>query len=39
MTTNSELSTSEPKKQKLTKLTTRTGTVSQKWRSQKGYQW
>ena len=35
MTTNSQLSTTEPKKQKLkqTKQTTRTGTESQKWRS------
>ena len=34
MTTNSQLSTNEPKKQKQTKQTTRTGTESQKWRSQ-----
>ena len=34
MTTNSELSTSEPKKTKTkSKQTTRTGTESQKWRS------
>ena len=35
MTTNSQLSTIEPKKQKQkrTKQTTRTGTESQKWRS------
>ena len=35
MTTNSQLSISEPKKQKLkqSKKTTRTGTESQKWRS------
>ena len=36
MTTNSQLSTTEPKKtqkQKQTKQTTRTGTESQKWRS------
>ena len=32
MTTNSQLSTTESKKQK-TKQTTRTGTESQKWRS------
>ena len=32
MTTNSHLSTTEPKKQKQTKQTTRTGTESQKWR-------
>ena len=36
MTTNSQLSTTEPKKQKLTKQTTRTGTESQKWRSHGG---
>ena len=34
MTTNSQLSTTEPKKQ--TKQTTRTGTESQKWRSHGG---
>ena len=33
MTTNSQLSITEPKKQKQTKQTTRTGTESQKWRS------
>ena len=34
MTTNSQLSTTEPKnEQKQTKQTTRTGTESQKWRS------
>ena len=33
MTTNAQLSTTEPKKQKQTKQTTRTGTESQKWRS------
>ena len=32
MTTNSQLSTTEPKKQKQTTQTTRTGTESQKWR-------
>ena len=36
MTTNSQLSTSEPKKQKQTKQTTRTGTEPQKWRSHGG---
>ena len=36
MTTNSQLSTTEPKKQKLTQQTTRTGTESQKWRSHGG---
>ena len=35
MTTNSQLSTTEHKKTK-TKQTTRTGTESQKWRSQGG---
>ena len=35
MTTNSQLSMKEPKKSK-TKQTTRTGTESQKWRSQRG---
>ena len=34
MTTNSQLSTTEPKKQ--TKQTTRTGTESQKWRPHGG---
>ena len=33
MTTNSQLSTTEPKKQKQTKQTTRTETESQKWKS------
>ena len=33
MTTNSQLSTTEPKKQKQTKQTSRTGTESQKWGS------
>ena len=38
MTTNSQLSTTKPKKknQKQTKQTTRTGTDSQKWRSHGG---
>ena len=38
MTTNSQLSTTEPKKQKQkqTKQTARTGTESQKWRSHRG---
>ena len=38
MTTNSQLSTIEPKKQKQkqTKQTTRSGTESQKWRSHGG---
>ena len=40
MTTNSQLSTTEPEKQKqnpkTTKQTTRTGTESQKWRSHGG---
>ena len=37
MTINSQLLTTEPKKtQKQTKKTTRTGTESQKWRSQGG---
>ena len=39
MTTNSQVSTTEPKniqKQKQTKQTTRTGTESQKWRSHAG---
>ena len=36
MTTNSQLSTTELKKQKQTKQTTRTGTESQKWRSHEG---
>ena len=33
MTTKSQLSTIEPKKQKQIQQTTRTGTESQKWRS------
>ena len=36
MTTNSQVSTTECKKQKQTKQTTRTGTESQKWRSRGG---
>ena len=36
MITNSQLSTTEPKKKKQTKQTTRTGTESQKWRSHEG---
>ena len=38
MTTNSQLSTTEPKKQKQKQIkqTTRTGTESQKWRSHGG---
>ena len=36
MTTNSQLSTTEPKKQKHAKQTTRIGTESQKWRSHGG---
>ena len=37
MTTNSQLSTTEPKKTKTkTQQTTRTGTESQKWRSHGG---
>ena len=36
MTTKSQLSTTEPKKQKQTKQTSRTGTESQKWRSHGG---
>ena len=36
MTTNSQLSTTELKKQKQTKQTTRTGAEPQKWRSQVG---
>ena len=42
MTTDSQLSTAEPKtKQKQTKPTTRTGTEPEKWRSHhiEGYQW
>ena len=36
MTTNPKLSTTEPKKQKQTKQTTRTGMELQKWRSHGG---
>ena len=36
MTTNSQLLTTEPKKNKQTKQTTRTETESQKWRSHGG---
>ena len=36
VTTNLQLSTTEPKKQKQTKQTTRTGTESQKLRSHRG---
>ena len=36
MTTNSQLSTTEPKKAQQTKQTTRTGTESHKWRSHGG---
>ena len=36
MTTDSQLSTTEPKKKKPTKQTTRTRTESQKWRSHGG---
>ena len=36
MTTNSQLSTTKPKKQKQTKQTTRTGTEPQKWSSHGG---
>ena len=36
MTTNSQLSITEPNTQKQTKQTTRTGTDSQKWRSYGG---
>ena len=36
ITTNSQLSMTEPKKQKQTKQTSRTGTESQKWRSHGG---
>ena len=36
MTTNSQLLTTESKKQKQTKQTTRTETESQKWRSHGG---
>ena len=34
--TNSQLSTTDPKKQKQTKQTTRTGTEVEKWRSHGG---
>ena len=39
MTTNSQLSTTEPKKKKKqkTKQTTRTGTEPEKWRSRGGF--
>ena len=37
MTTNSQLSKTEPGKKTLTKQTTRTGTESQKWRSHGGF--
>ena len=36
MTTNSQLSITEPKTNQTTKRTTRTGTESQKWRSHGG---
>ena len=36
MTTNSQLSTTDPKKQKKTKQMTRTGTEVEKWRSHGG---
>ena len=36
MTTNSQLSTTEPKKKQKTKQTARTRTESQKWRSHGG---
>ena len=36
MTTNSQLSTTEPKNKNKTKQTTRRGTESQKWRSHGG---
>ena len=39
MLINSQLSTTESKKQKQTKQTTRTGTESQKWRSHGGLSW
>ena len=39
MTTNSQLSTTEPKKQKQTEQTTRTGTESQNGDHLEGYQW
>ena len=37
MATNAQLSTTEPKKKKQTKQTTRTGTDSEKWRSHGGF--
>ena len=37
ITTNSQQSTTDPKKQKQTKQTTRTGTEPQKWRSHEGF--
>ena len=37
MTTNSQLSTTEPKNKTKNKLTTRRETESQKWRSQRTY--
>ena len=37
MTTNSHLSTTEPKKTKQTKQTIKTGTESQKWNHMEGY--
>ena len=36
VTKNSQLLTTEPKKKKKTKQTTRTGSESQKWRSHEG---
>ena len=39
MTTNSQLSTTKPKKQKQTKQTNRTGTASQNGHHMEGYQW
>ena len=39
MTTNSQLSTTKPRKQKQTKQTSRTGKESEKWRSHGGYLW
>ena len=36
VTTSSQLSTTEPKKQKLTRQTSRTGTESRKWSSHGG---
>ena len=37
MTTNSQLSTTEPKKKKKSKQTIRTGTESEKWTSHGGF--